>query len=170
MFEKGETVVYGALGICVIEDIREESFGDLKGEVKKYYILRPLKESSSTLFVPVDNKNLTDKIKRVLTENELELLLEEVRSCENDWIDNERERSAKCGEIVKSGDRVNILGMIKSFHDKKSELNENGKKLRMADDKLLNAAKKVVEEEFSYITGVDKDDISEYIMNRMKDC
>ena len=99
MFEKGETVVYGASGICVVEDIREESFGDLKGEVKEYYILRPLKESSSTLFVPVDNKKLTDKIKRVLTENELDLLLEKARDCENDWIDNERERSEKCGEM-----------------------------------------------------------------------
>ena len=40
MFKKGDAVVYGQTGVCIIEDIVEKTL--IKNEKKKYYLLKPV--------------------------------------------------------------------------------------------------------------------------------
>ena len=51
MFETGEVVVYEGAGVCVIEEIRIEKFNK---ESRLYYVLKPVKEKSTTIYFPVD--------------------------------------------------------------------------------------------------------------------
>ena len=53
VFQKGERVVCGSKGVCVVEEITTL---DIAGVDKKreYYILKPLYLSSSTVYIPVD--------------------------------------------------------------------------------------------------------------------
>ena len=57
MFNKGEYVIYGNVGVCEIMDI---STLDIHGAPKDklYYILKPLNQSKSTVFTPIDNKKV----------------------------------------------------------------------------------------------------------------
>ena len=59
MFEIGSYVAYRSEGVCVISDIRAETFG-APNNSELYYILTPVRHTQSTLFVPVKNENLTE--------------------------------------------------------------------------------------------------------------
>ena len=54
MYTIGETVFYGAHGVCIIEDIQEQAFG---GVEKVYYVLRSHHNPSLKLFYPVESEN-----------------------------------------------------------------------------------------------------------------
>ena len=64
MFEKGEHVVCGSKGVCLVEDVTAlEIPGAEKG--REYYILKPVYVTGSTVYLPVyDTK---ESIRRVLS-------------------------------------------------------------------------------------------------------
>ena len=68
MFSINDTVLYGANGVCRITDICQKEFS---GVIKDYYILTPLSNETMTIFVPVNNKLLTNRIKRILSKGEI---------------------------------------------------------------------------------------------------
>jgi CarD family transcriptional regulator len=62
IFSIGDTVIYGIHGICKITDIQKRDF---MGEIADYFILSPIYDERSTVFVPCENENLTSKMKRI---------------------------------------------------------------------------------------------------------
>ena len=57
-YEKGNFVVYGTTGICVIDDVTEMSF--MAGmEKSRYYVLKPEHSSDSKVYVPAANEKLS---------------------------------------------------------------------------------------------------------------
>lgn len=85
MFNVNDTILYGTHGICKISDITEQNFN---GSTKKYYILQPLHNVSSTIYVPMDNEKLLAKIRRILSEEELYELIKAMPDKETTWIEN----------------------------------------------------------------------------------
>ena len=67
-YSVNDTVLYGAEGVCRVAEIIQRDFGS--GTVD-YYVLRPVYNENSTIFVPVNNPALTDKIRRVLSADEI---------------------------------------------------------------------------------------------------
>ena len=55
MFEKGDYVIYGSNGICRVQDVTTL---DIPGVDKnrKYYLLKPVYTSASTVYTPVDTE------------------------------------------------------------------------------------------------------------------
>ena len=49
MFCVGQTVLYGSNGVCMVDDVTEKRIGKTK---MQYYVLKPLCNNTSTLFVP----------------------------------------------------------------------------------------------------------------------
>ena len=73
MFQRGETVLYGSEGVCRIAEIQEMKIGRTKAE---YYVLKPVYRESATIYVPVDNPTLVARMKHVLSQQEIDRLLE----------------------------------------------------------------------------------------------
>ena len=75
MFQKGERVVCGSKGVCVVEEITTL---DIAGVDKKreYYILKPLYLSSSTVYIPVDTAE--GSMRKVLAHEEAENLIHRI--------------------------------------------------------------------------------------------
>ncbi len=42
MFQKGDKIVYGQTGVCIVEDVVEKAL--IKNEKKLYYLATPCKE------------------------------------------------------------------------------------------------------------------------------
>ena len=53
MFEKGDYVIYGNNGICRVQDITTLSISGIDKN-RKYYLLKPVYSSGSTVYTPVD--------------------------------------------------------------------------------------------------------------------
>jgi len=80
-----------------------------------------------------------------------------------EWLEDGKTRSDLFEKILSDGDRKKILEMIKCIEEKKKELAEQAKKLRIADETALKTAEKIISEEFSFILGIPKENVGEYI-------
>ncbi len=161
-FAKGEYVVYGMNGICFLEDIKIMKFA-FDSEKSTYYILKPTSNDASTIYVPLNNEKLMGKLRPVMTREEIDSLLLGLKDKEIEWEKDRRFRSENFHEILINGVTQNLLLMIRCLYMKKRELLPLGKKLPTTDENTLKSAEKLVEEEFSFVLDIPKDDVSGYI-------
>ncbi len=164
MYKVEETVVYGVNGICTIVDIEEKK---INKEIKKYYVLKPVYNKSSTLYVPVDSEVLMGKMKKILSKNEIYALVEAVNKDENFWIDNEQERNRKYNEILKSGERKDIMRMLHALYEHRQKIKNTGKKFHVADEKIMKAAEGLLHEEFAYVLDIKRENVTEFIVGHL---
>ena len=148
MFSIGSHVIYRAEGVCVIKDIREESFGAI-GEKNMYYILSPLGDDRSVMFVPVDNEKLCSMIRRLLSAEEIMALSEELREERMEWIPDIRARNQRYRDILSLGDRRDIIILANTVMAIKKEGKESDKRLTGTDENALRRAKQMLYDEFT---------------------
>lgn len=74
MFQKGDSVVYGNLGVCKINDLVTRQFEGLD-EAHPYYVLKPLYQEG-VLYVPADNPKIA--LRAVLTADEANQLIDSI--------------------------------------------------------------------------------------------
>ena len=74
MLKKGDVISYGTTGVCKVEGECEQT---VKGQKKRYIVLKPVHQINSTLYVPVDNDELKTKFKPLLTGDEIEEIIKE---------------------------------------------------------------------------------------------
>ena len=79
MYTSGQTVIYGANGVCVIEGVTVRKIGSVSME---YYVLKPLGAVGSTVYVPTQNEKLVGRIRRVKSAGEVRALLASLGSNE----------------------------------------------------------------------------------------
>ena len=110
MFKVNDMVQYGAEGVCKITEIARREF---RGQSMQYYVLKPVySNSNASIFVPVDNKALAEKMHRVLSAEEIYSLIRNMPQEKLLWIENEAERRERYKEILLKGDRSEIVRMI----------------------------------------------------------
>lgn len=163
MFNKDDTVIYIGSGICKIEDIRTESFSKISG---KYYVLRPVFESTSRYFVPVGSE--AGKFKRLIDREEINCLFSRVKGCADVWIDDEKKRSEIYSQLLQYFDRVKIIKMIGELLDIKNGKNRNVKKLKAIDERFLKEGRGLIENELSYVLSMEKNLVEPFIVKKLK--
>lgn len=161
MFNKGDTVIYGSAGICTVSDIRKENFA---GEKKLYYILKPISEKGTTVYHPVDGDE--SKLRLPLTAEQINEFLKTDFASAVMWQSGDIARRELFDEILKEKEPVKLLSLINIITKKKIEKSDAGKKLRAADEKALNDAKKIILGEFSFVMGKSEDEILKMITEK----
>lgn len=160
MFEVGNTILYGNEGACLIQDIIEKDFGGTSGE---YYVLEPIYQRSSKVFVPLDNEKLLKKMRKMLSTEELMRAIREVPNAPSLWIDDESERKAAYKEILSRAECAELMQLVKTLYNKREELQENGKKMHVSDCKFLKMAEKMVNDECALILRIDPEQVPSHI-------
>lgn len=164
MYSINDTVLYGANGVCRISDICQKDFS---GAVKDYYILRPLSNEALTIFVPVNNKILTDKMRRILSKDEICDLISSVSDEPISWIEDDAERKEHYRSIILSGNRGEILKMIRELYIHKQEQQSKGKKMHLSDEQFLKEAERLLYSEFSLVLNIKTDEVPSFIAKRI---
>lgn len=164
MYSINDTVLYGANGVCRISDICQKDFS---GTVKDYYILRPLSNETMTIFVPINNRILTDKIKRILSREEICDLISSISKEPISWIDDDTERKEHYRAVLSSGNRGEILKMIRELYIHKQEQFTKGKKAHISDEQFLKEAEKLLYSEFSLVLNIKADEVPDFIAARI---
>ncbi|MBQ2568953.1 MAG: CarD family transcriptional regulator [Ruminococcus sp.] len=160
MFCVGQTVLYGSNGVCMVDDVTEKRIGKTKIQ---YYVLKPLCNNTSTLFVPTANQQLVSKMRRILTEDEAEAILRDLPPC-GDWNDNKQERSEQFRAIITEGSCVELIRLIRLVRTHEQEQLAGGKRLHISDERFLKEAEKMVCEEFSLVLHISRDEVLERIL------
>lgn len=164
MFEKGEYIVYGHSGICLVEDITRLN---IPGADKKrlYYVLAPLNIKGNRIYFPVDKENANAR--RLITEQEAWQLLDEIRDIEEIWVDNEKLREEKYKQALNSGECRQWVSIIKTLYQRKQTRLSQGKKMPAMDERYMKLAEDALYGELAFVMGRKKEEmvslISEHI-------
>ena len=161
----GETVLYGTEGVCTVVEICKMKVG---GKREEYYVLKPVHRPNATVFVPANNELLLSKMRPILSKKEIDELIDNVNGEEFLWIEDHAERKAEFQKILVSGDRRELLRMIRCLYLHRQKLCENGKRLRSNDDQLLRDAEKLLNDEFSLVLNIAPNEVAEYIRARVE--
>ena len=159
-----DIVTYGTSGVCEITEIKEMEF---LGKSSEYFVLKPIGDNKSTVFLPVDNEKLLKRVKPVLTVNGVYELINSMPSEAANWIENDAMRKKRYSEILCGGDRSELIGMVKALYATKKEKEAAGKKLRISDANFLKEAEKLLFGELSYVLNIPSEDVSAFICQKL---
>lgn len=150
-------VMHITTGVCRIQDIQEKQFTE--DQRQKYYVLQPIFEKGTTLFVPIENDPV--RIRPLLTKEAITDLLHTVSEQEEEpWISNQHQRAAHFKTILKSGNEQELLSMLHTMR--------KHRKLPIVEEKMRQAAKKLVEQEFSYVLGMKPESVLAWVHTQMQ--
>ena len=80
MFEKDQLIMCGGHGVCRVVNVTGNPF-DRFDKVRRFYVLEPVFEKASTVYMPVDNEKVV--MRRVMNREEAEELIA-------GWVTEER--------------------------------------------------------------------------------
>ena len=113
MFEIGDKVVYGVVGVCEVEQIDTPPIKGISGD---YYFLQPVFDSKGIIYSPVDSNKVM--IRSIMTVKECDKLKERARNCKKDSEFSEKVTPMQYDEYMKSQDALKLMHMIRAllFH------------------------------------------------------
>ena len=160
-YKVNDTILYSTQGVCKISEISEM---DLSGSNVEYYVLKPVYEDNSTIFIPVNNETLTTKMRRVLSSKEIYDLIKTMPGEETIWIENENARRGHYKEILMRCNPIELIRLIKTLYLRQQTQQASGKKLHTADETFMKSAEKILYEEFAYVLDIKLEQVLPLIM------
>lgn len=154
--EKPQYIVYKK-ETCKIIDILKNYF---KGE--DYYILTPIKDSSLTIKVPVNNKELRGLINKA----EIEKIIKKIPSIP--IIDtNSKNLENIYKELLQENSHENLIRIIKTSYLRNKERIDNNKKTTDKDNYYFELAENYLYEEFQIVLGMSYDETKNYVISKV---
>ena len=165
MYEIGQQVLYGAHGVCAVTAVEVMRFGKDKA---KYHVLEPVEQPGTKFYVPLEKEAAVGKLRPLLSREELLGLLhsEEVRNYP--WISDENQRKLRFRELISSGDRAQLMGMIGALHRHRREQIDAGRKFHQSDENFLHDAQKLLNAEFAQVFGLKPGDVGGFILRELE--
>lgn len=165
MAEKGSYIIYGSNGVCRVTDIRSER---QYGRQQTYYILTPVGNPGSVIYVPADNEALLSKMKQIVRPEEILAILSGLKDEEMPWETDNRLRAELFDGVIARGDRRELLLMIRTLYLRRIHLAEQKKRLGTADENALKRAEKLINDEFSFALSIAPEEVPAFIRDQLQ--
>lgn len=164
MFEQGEYVIYGCVGLCKVSGITTMDMDGIPKD-KLYYSLQPYYQKERKLFTAVDSTKTL--MRRILSKEEADDLIEKAANLEILWFDNDKVKENKYKEIIKNGDCSQLVQIMKTVHVKSEERKAAGKKMPAVDEKYYKIAGENLYSELSVALGMGMAQTEQYMSDRI---
>jgi len=167
MFTVGDTILYTGYSVCKIAGIRNMT---VDFETHPYFVLKPVFEDKTTLYVQVGNQTTEARMRRVLTADEIYALIRDMPDINTIWIENEKERKAQYAQILSGADRSALVKLIVTLYLHGQELKRTGKgkKLCASDEKFLKDAENALCEEFAHVLDIERADVLPFVLEQIE--
>ena len=164
MFKSGDYVHHATHGLCRVEDVTQL---DVPGATRQklYYHLMPVEGSQGSVFTPVEQTKVV--IRSVMNAEEAEGLIGDIPAIDTLWIGEEKKREQSYKEALKSMECREWVRIIKTLYLRRLDREARGRKVTSTDEKYLRIAEDWLYGELSVALGVPKDEMEEYISNRL---
>lgn len=163
MLNIGQIVIYNTYGVCKVSEIIQRELG---GVVKDYFVLRPLSDEKASVFLPRDNKEILSRARPVLSIDEVNDLVKAFPLQPLMWIDNENERKRTYSQIIKDGDRYQLISIVKTIYNHKNILKDKKKKLHATDEQFFKEAETLLFDEISYVLNIERNSVLDLILDQ----
>lgn len=164
MYEIGNNVIYKNDGVCKITKIIFRTF---KNREIEYYVLNPVHNSNAEILIPKNNPDLVGKMRKVLTKDEIIQIIEAMPDEEDIWISDENNRKERYREILTSGDRTELVKLIKTLYVHKQNQKQCGRRLHLTDERFLRDAEKMLYDEFAFVLEIEPDEVLGFISSKL---
>lgn len=166
MFKVNDVIIYGTQGVCQIVGIEEKT---ISGAKKNYFVIKPVNDNGSTTFAPTDNEHVLKKMRKLLTEEEINKLIDSMPDEKTAWIANVNERKELYKNLLAGGDHAALIQMIKALYAHKKEREAAGKRLHTMDENFFKDAERILYNEFQYVLKLNsKTELMKYIFSRIE--
>ncbi len=153
MFNNGDFVIKSGSGICRIHDTVELDLFD-DGNIRLYYIVIPVEDKGSRLYVPTDS--CANNIRHVLNETQALDVIRSIPSIKALEFENEKQRELKYKEAVKSCEPETLVAILKSMNARRNMRLEQGKKSFAIDEHFFKLAQNNLYSELAFALGKEK--------------
>ncbi len=165
MIKKNDTLLYGVHGVCKVTDTVTKMVG---GAEREYYVLKPVFDRGTVLYVPTRNEKLTAKLKRILSAEEIYAMIRSMPEEELLWVESENDRKRIYQEALVSGEREQLVRLIKTLHVRREKRTEQKKALLLSDERFMKEAERILYEEFAYVLKIDREQVLPLIMEEIQ--
>lgn len=165
MFDIGDFIIYGSMGVCRVSDITTRAPAQADKE-QLFYILEPLYQTC-TISTPIDNTKVF--MRPVISKDEAERLIDMIPSISAEAYHSRviRQLAEHYQESLKTHDCEELIELTMSIYAKKQAAVQEKKKIGVVDEKYMKRAEELLFGELSVALGIDKDDVPDYIAARV---
>ncbi len=151
MFNKGDKVIYGQTGVCVVEDIAQREL--IKNVKRLYYKLRPIYQQNNIIYAPAQSDKVF--IRSIISREEAEELISKMpdiykAAIESEDTDGEENKPTTCEELA---------AVAVKIHRKKKAAKSAHKRLGFTDEKNLEHAEEMLFGELAEVLELDINEI-----------
>lgn len=165
-YQVNDLVVYGSNGVFRIDGVCKKK---IDGRETEYYVLKPVYEHGvSTAYVPVENEQLTAKLRPLLSRQEVVELIDSLPNMQTPWIESQDVRREKYREILHKGDRTAMIRAIRALHLHRREQEARGKRLYLVDEHFLKEAERLLYDEFAVALQMEPKQVLPYILQHLQ--
>lgn len=164
MFKKGEYVVSGNKGVCIVEDITPLNISGVDRE-REYYILKPVYMAGSTIYVPVDTAD--SSLRKVLSREEANQLIRGIPEIPLISISNDKLLEQEYRGCMKTNDCAEWIRIIKTIYQRKQKRIASGRKVTALDAKYYRLAEDNLYGELAISLQLPRGEVEDYIVREM---
>ncbi len=165
MFEKDQLIMCGGHGVCRVVNVMGNPF-DRFDKVRMFYVLEPVFEKASTVYMPVDNDKVV--MRRVMNRDEAEELIDNINEIETVWIKEEKGREQMYKDAIRTYDCQSLVQIIKTLYMRKQSRIKEGKKVLSSDEQYLRKAESLLYSEMSIALDIPKEEVQGYITDAVR--
>lgn len=164
MFQKGECIVYGQHGICLVEDITHLNMSEAD-EKKLYYVLVPVGTRGSRIYYPADRENRNARY--LMTKEEALCLLEEFPALEKIQVGIDKMREDTYKKALYSGDQRIWASLLKTLYERRQDRLKNGKRIASVDERYQKMVEEALCGELSFVLGKTKQELKQVLISQI---
>ena len=164
MYQIGDLVVYGSIGVC-----RVDGFSHPDGGTKLFYCLSPLYQPG-VIHTPVESEKAP--LRSVMTAAAAEALLSQLTTIRVE-IYKERtiqQLAQKYQSVLQTGDPLQLLSLSLSVQQKRIQAEAQNRRLGMVDERYGRQAERLLFGELAVALDMSIDDIPQLITARLAEC
>ena len=162
MFQKGDYVICGNNGICSVEDTTTLNISGVDKN-RKYYLLKPLYQSGSTVYIPVDTAQ--QSLRKALSKQEAQQLIGSIPHISLIPLANEKTLERTYKEYMHEGTCEALVKLIKTIYLRKEKRIQKGAKVTAVDSRYFKLAEDFLYGELSVSLNMPREEVKSYIVS-----
>jgi len=160
VYDIGDLVIYGSMGVCRVEDIGSPSVGACD-TTKTYYTLSRIYKPGQ-IYTPTDTHT---SMRPVISGEEAHSLIESILDIDES-IFEAREKSLVKQHykgLLNSHDVVDLVHVIRSLYLKQQALADKGKPLGQVEAQYMRQAEEMLYDELAIALNVAREEVKGYV-------
>ena len=165
MFGKGEFVVCGSKGVCTVEKVTTL---DMPGvdKAKEYYVLKPVYNHGTTVYVPVDAGE--ESMRCVLSASEANKLIGRMDDIAPIAIANDKLLEQEYRVCMRTNLCEEWVRILKTTYLRKVKRQKMGRKVTAVDAKYSRIAEDSLYGELAVALGIPRDQVEAYVEDHVR--